>query len=174
MSKSPSSSSSRGPENEGCSLAVSSLLEDLHTQWTLIGAVAAGFYRSTQRATTDVDYLVVWDERLVPGLVDAGFDVRMLEDGGEPLLIRAWRTDGQVDLIVVTTEYQELALDRARDHVLSVEDVFIHKLIAWRPRDQDDVRSILSTGIAYDVEYVNHWVAEWGVEDRWREALADY
>jgi hypothetical protein len=26
----------------------------------------------------------------------------------------------------------------------------IHKLIAWRPRDQDDVRSILSTGIAFD------------------------
>ena len=85
--------------------------------------------------------------------------------------VSALKADGQVDLIVATTEYQERALERARDHVLTVEDVFIHKLIAWRPRDQDDIRSILSTGIAYDAEYVNHWAREWGVEDRWREAL---
>jgi hypothetical protein len=171
MSRSPSSSSSNGPENEACSLAVSSLLEELHVPWTLIGAVAASYYRSKPRPTTDVDYLVTWDERLVPGLVDAGFDVRLLEDQGEPHLIRARRTDGQVDLIIATTEYQQLALNRARDHVLTVEDVLIHKLIAWRPRDQDDVGSILSTGIAFDEAYVSHWAGEWGVEDRWHEAL---
>src|SRR6516225_8475697 len=84
MSRSPSSSSSNEPGSEACFTAVSSLLEELGARWTVIGAVAAGFYRSTQRATTDVDYLVGWDERLVPGLVDAGFDVRLLEDDGEP------------------------------------------------------------------------------------------
>ncbi len=174
MSKSPSSSSSKEPENEACFLAVSSLLENLHARWTLIGAVAAAYYRSKPRPTTDIDFLVAWDERLVSGLVKAGFDVRLLQDQGEPHLIRARRTDGQVDLIVATTEYQQLAIDRARDHVLAVEDVFIHKLIAWRPRDQDDIRSILSTGIAFDQAYVIHWAAEWGVEDRWRDALGDH
>jgi hypothetical protein len=134
--------------------------------------VAAGFYRSEQRATADVDYLVAWDDRLVPGLIDAGFDVRVLPETGEPDLIRVRRADGLADLIVARTAYQDLALVRAADHVLTVEDVLIHKLIAWRPRDRDDIRSILSTGIAYDSEYVNHWGAEWGVEDRWREALA--
>jgi hypothetical protein len=173
MSRSPSSSSSKGPENEACSVAVSNLLEELGARWTLIGAVAAGHYRSKPRLTTDIDYLVAWDEGLVPGLVDAGFDVRLLEDQGEPHLIRARRTDGLVDLIIATTEYQQLAIDRARDHVLTVEDVLIHKLIAWRPRDQDDILSILSTGLAFDRSYVNHWAGEWGVEDRWREALAD-
>jgi len=172
MSRSPSSSSSRGPESEGCSGAVSNLLEELHDRWTLVGAVAAGFYRAKQRPTEDVDYLVAWDERLVPRLVDSGFDVRLMEDDGQPHLIRARRADGNVDLIVATTDYQQLALDRAHDHVLTVEDVFIHKLIAWRPRDQDDIQSILSTGISYDADYVNHWGVEWGVEDRWRDALA--
>jgi hypothetical protein len=171
MSRSRSSSSSSGPENEACSLAVSSLLEELHVPWTLIGAVAASYYRSKPRPTTDVDYLVAWDERLVPRLVDAGFDVRLLEDQGEPHLIRARRNDGQIDLIIATTEYQQLAIDRARDHVLTVEDVLIHKLIAWRPRDQDDIGSILSTGISFDKAYVNHWAGEWGVEDRWHQAL---
>lgn len=171
MSRSPSSSSSKGPENEGCSRAVSDLLNELGTRWTLIGAVAAGFYRATLRPTADVDYLIAWDARVVPRLVEAGFDVRVLEDSGEPHLVRARRIDGQVDMIVATTDYQFLALDRARDHVLAVEDVLVHKLIAWRPRDQDDVRSILSTEIEYDARYVDHWAREWGVEDRWRDAL---
>ena len=96
MSRSPSSSSSNGPENEACSLAVSSLLEELQVPWTLIGAVAASYYRSKPRPTTDIDYLVAWDERLVPGLVDAGFDVRLLEDQGEPHLIRADALTGRL------------------------------------------------------------------------------
>ena len=171
MSTSPSSSSSRGPESEGCFGAVRSLVEALHIRWTLIGAVVAG-YRST-RPITDVDLLIAWDPRLVASLVDAGFDVRVFEDEGEPHLIRARRVDCQVDLIVAGTEYQGLALDRAHDHVLTVEDVLVHKLIAWRPRDQDDIRSILSTRMAYDKPYVDRWAVEWGVEDRWHEAVAE-
>jgi hypothetical protein len=96
--------------------------------------------------------------------------MRVLEDEGEPHLIRARRSDGQVDFIVATTEYQRTAIERARDHVLTVEDVFIHKLIAWRSRDQDDINSILSTGLAFDEDYGNYWAREWGVEDRWHEA----
>jgi hypothetical protein len=75
-----------------------------------------------------------------------------------------------VDLVMATTEYQRIAVERAIDHVLTVEDVFVHKLIAWRPRDQDDISSILSTRLAFDEEYVERWAREWGVEDRWREA----
>lgn len=167
---SPSSSSSNGPENEECSIAVRGLLERLGVPWTLIGAVAAMRYRAIPRDTTDVDFLVEPDEGIVPGLVDAGFDVTVLEDKGEPHLIRARRSDGQGDLIIAGTPYQHLAIDRAIDHVLTIEDVLVHKLIAWRSRDQDDVRSILSTGRAFDDAYVEHWAAEWGVEARWREA----
>jgi hypothetical protein len=56
--------------------------------------------------------------------------------------------------------------------VLTVEDVLVHKLIAWRARDRDDVRSILWTGLVFDRDYVDHWATEWMVEDRWREALS--
>jgi hypothetical protein len=48
--------------------------------------------------------------------------------------------------------------------------VLVHKVIAWRPKDRDDIASILSTKIGFDREYVDHWVAEWDVADRWREA----
>ncbi|HEY6426594.1 MAG TPA: hypothetical protein VIX84_05125 [Acidimicrobiales bacterium] len=162
----------RGLESEGCFDAVRSLLETLGIRWALAGAIAAGFYRATQRPTTDVDFLVAWDPQLVARLVGAGFDVRVFEDQGEAHLVRARRMDCLVDLIVTGTDYQERALDRARDHVLTVEDVLIHKLIAWRTRDQNDIRSILSTGGAVDKLYVDRWAAEWGVADRWREAQA--
>jgi hypothetical protein len=170
MTRSPSSSSSNGPESAGCFLAINDLLDRLHANWTLIGAVAAASYRASQRPTDDVDYLVEWDDRLVPGLVDAGFDVRLIEDQGDPQMIRAERSDGRADIVIAATEYQRIAVARASEHVLTVEDVLIHKLIAWRPRDQDDVSSILSTELAFDEEYVAHWAREWGVEERWNEA----
>ena len=80
----------------------------------------------------------------------------------------------RADLIVATTAYQQLAIDRAHDHVLTVEDVFIPKPIAWRPRDEDHVRSILSTGVTFDRDVRGSlgWAAAWGVADRWRGALA--
>ena len=57
MTRSPSSSSSTGPESEGCFLAANALLERLHVSWTLIGAVAAVSYRASQRSNDHVDYL---------------------------------------------------------------------------------------------------------------------
>jgi hypothetical protein len=172
MRSRPSSSSSEGPENEACFETVRRLLDLTGTAWTLAGALAALEYRATTRSTTDLDFLVAWNPSLVPELIAAGFDVRVLEDEGEPHLLRTCRADCTVDFIVAGTEYQHLAIDRAQGHVLTVEDVLVHKLIAWRPRDRDDIRSILSTGLTFEHEYVDHWAREWAVEDRWREALS--
>jgi hypothetical protein len=85
---------------------------------------------------------------------------RLLEQTGT-----SWAVAGALAAL----EYRETG---ARGHVLTVEDVLVHKLIAWRPRDRDDVRSILSTGLDFNREYVDHRAAEWAVEDRWHEALS--
>ncbi len=45
----------------------------------------------------------------------------------------------------------------------------MHKLIAWRPRDRDDIASILSTGRSFDRAYIEHWAVEWDVLDRWEQ-----
>ena len=74
-------------------------------------------------------------------------------------------------LTVAIVDYQSVALDRATDHVLTAEDVIVHKLIAWRPRDRNDIASILDTGIELDDEYIRHWASEWDVADRWEQAL---
>jgi hypothetical protein len=43
-------------------------------------------------------------------------------------------------------DYRQIAMARASDGHISVEDVIVHKLIAWRGRDQDDIRSMLEAG----------------------------
>ena len=136
----------------------------------IAGAFAADHYRGSHRVTTDADFLVEWRVELPVLLEAAGFDFDTLLDDGEPHLIRARRGDDRVDLIVAGTAYQHLAIERARGGPLTVEDVLVHKVIAWRPKDRDDIASILSTGIEFDQEYVTHWVAEWDVAERWREA----
>ena len=83
-------------------------------------------------------------------------------------MIRTSGPEGNVDLIVAGTDYQRGAIQRSTGGVLAIEDVLVHKVIAWRPKDQDDIRSILAAGRSFDTAYVEHWVAEWGFEDRWR------
>jgi hypothetical protein len=155
-----------------CLRQVESILDQLGVDWTIAGAFAAAEYRDSHRHTTDGDFLTSWHPDLPTALEAVGFEVRVVLDGDEPHLIRARRTDGTgaVDLILAGTEYQHLAIERGSRSVLTIEDVFVHKLIAWRPKDRDDIRSILGTSPTFDTAYVDHWAEEWDVTDRWREA----
>src|SRR5260370_14848439 len=161
------SASSDGPENVGCFEAVTAVCDQLGIQWALAGAFAAMRYRVDERPTNDIDLLVADDTGLVEALVAEGFDVRPYEDDGAVYLIRATKTRCAVDLMIPVTEYQELALERSQDHVLTAEDVIVHKLIAGRPRDLSDIESILASGIGLDESYIQHWAQIWDVNDRW-------
>lgn len=161
----------REPSDSAASTA--EILDRLGGRWAFIGAMAAMRYRSTPRATTDVDVLA----EPMPGLADAfsaeGYDVTVLAERDEaPHLILVRGKGDQIDVLFPVVEYQHVALDRAVDHVITVEDVIVHKLIAWRPRDRNDVASILETGKPLDSSYIERWAAEWEVLDRWREATA--
>lgn len=147
------------------------ILERSGATWALIGALAALRYRATPRLTVDADFLATWR----PGLADAfrseGYEVEEVAEPGETPYLLVVRGQGDViDVLLAVVDYQEVALARAVDHVLTVEDVLIHKLIAWRPRDRNDIASILDTDIAIDEAYVEEWAARWEVQDRWQEA----
>jgi hypothetical protein len=75
-------------------------------------------------------------------------------------------------VLLPAVDYQRSALDRAVDHVITVEDVIVHKLIAWRPRDRNDIASIFEAGHALDEQYIERWSREWDVLDRWEQAKA--
>jgi hypothetical protein len=148
--------------------SIAEIFDGLGIAWTLVGALAANQYRATPRFTTDLDALAEHDDRLVDRLRTAGYDVDVVADEGErPHLLRCHRGPESIDILLPTIEYQQTALARARDHVLSPEDVIIHKLIAWRLRDRDDIRSILEAGVPLDHDYLSQWIDAWQVDDRW-------
>jgi predicted nucleotidyltransferase len=74
----------------------------------------------------------------------------------------------RIDFIFSFSHYEKQALERAtvvtiRDtpvNFASLEDVVIHKIIAGRPRDIEDIRSILIKNTDYDRTYIDKWLAE--------------
>lgn len=147
------------------------ILDRLGLRWALIGALAAIRYRATPRMTTDADLLVERLDGVAERFAAAGYEVEVFADADEePHLLTARGRGDRIDLLAALVEYQGIALDRAIDHVITVEDVIVHKLIAWRPRDRDDIASILEAGHDLDEAYIERWAGEWDALDRWQEA----
>ena len=160
-----------------------------HVRWAVIGALAANAYRSQTRTTTDLDLLAVLSEDGYESMRSAlerdGWQVR--PTGGESLafpdIIRL-RHDSYfpTDVLLAKIPYQVIAVERARllDPIalgfalpyLSPEDVVIHKLLAYRFRDRDDLESLAKAGVALDEEYIEYWCRQWEISDRWREFCA--
>lgn len=104
-----------------------------------------------------------------------GYELReMAEPGGDPYLIFVRGKGVRVDLLLAATDYHEEAMRRATDDVLTVEDVIVQKLMAWRPRDRDDIDSIMSTGPTLDTAYIDRWAAEWEVADHWTDVRSRF
>jgi predicted nucleotidyltransferase len=74
----------------------------------------------------------------------------------------------RVDLIFSFTPYEQQALSRAMTvriggaevRFVSLEDLVVHKMIAGRPRDLDDIDAVLRKNPAADLTYVRHWLKE--------------
>lgn len=74
----------------------------------------------------------------------------------------------RVDFVFSFTPYEKQAICRARKVLLnnveisfaSPEDVIIHKIFAHRPRDLEDVKSIILKNPGLDMEYIKKWLFE--------------
>lgn len=147
-------------------------LAGLGARAVLMGAMAALRYRRTHRATTDIDVLVDSLDGVAEAFEADGYEVRVATDEhGRPYALFARAGDRRIDLLLAETDYQRTAMERATDGVLTPEDVIVHKLIAWRARDIDDIVDILAAGVGLDTGYIERWARIWEVSDRWRQAL---
>lgn len=74
----------------------------------------------------------------------------------------------RVDFIFSFSPYERQAIQRSKGikigrsevKIAALEDVVIHKIIAGRPRDLEDVESILLKNPDYDARYIEKWLVE--------------
>jgi hypothetical protein len=74
----------------------------------------------------------------------------------------------RVDFIFSFSPYERQAIERARAvkfgdcevRFTTLEDLIVHKIVAGRPRDMEDVRVLLLKHAKFDAEYVRRWLAD--------------
>lgn len=72
----------------------------------------------------------------------------------------------RIDWIFSHSNYERQAIERAKGvkfgktsvKFAPLEDVVIHKIIAGRPRDMEDVSTILLKNPEYDYQYISRWL----------------
>jgi len=155
---------------------IASGLDAAGITYMIIGGQAVLLY-GTPRMTRDIDVtLGVAIDRLedvVAVVRTAGLKI-LVEDyqsfAGRTWVLPTKDEDSgiRVDLIFSVTPYEREAIERAVAVVLrgtivkfaSLEDVIIHKVFAGRPRDLEDVRSIILKNPIFDSQYIADWLTK--------------
>lgn len=78
------------------------------------------------------------------------------------------QTEIRIDFVFSTSRYEQQAIKRARAVALgsvevsfaSVEDLVIHKMIAGRARDLEDVKNLLIRNPDMDLGYIRDWLRQ--------------
>ena len=88
----------------------------------------------------------------------------------------------RVDFIFSFTPYETEAIKRAKKikimdrevNFASPEDLIIHKIFAGRPRDIEDVRTVLLKNPDIDVQYIRKWLKEFDLFSEKKEFLKTF
>lgn len=89
----------------------------------------------------------------------------------------------RIDFVFSHSVYEQQALERARRvpigtaqvRFASPEDLIVHKIVAGRPRDLEDVRGILLKNAAIDLAHIRRWLREFdaSLNERFLERFED-
>ncbi len=145
------------------------VLNDRHVNYALIGGLGVAL-RGPIRATGDIDLLIKIPQLDLPGVLEAlvgkGFDLDVMQ------AIAVWNRDHlldfargsvRVDWLKPVLPAFEHILSRARwEHIgdcpvraADAEGLILLKLIAFRPRDQEDIKGMLAAnGAALDLAWI--------------------
>jgi len=151
-------------------------LEARGIPYMLIGGQAVLLY-GEPRLTRDIDItLGVGPERLADiQEMAATWGWQALVDAAHEFVQRTLvfpcqdpRSGIRVDFIFSFSPYERQALERVRRVPIgsakvcfaSLEDTLIHKIVAGRPRDLEDARSIVLKNPDLDAAYVRRWLGE--------------
>ena len=163
--------------------------------YMIIGGQAVLIY-GRPRLTRDVDITLGVDTDKLPlvkgickklGLKIFPKDVNRFATETKVLPVEEPKSKVRVDFIFSFTLYESQAISRAREvsvssypvKFASCEDVIIHKMVAGRAVDEEDVRSILAKNrSSVDLKYIKKWLSRFskiseheGVLERFKNLL---
>jgi predicted nucleotidyltransferase len=149
-------------------------LEDRDIRYMVIGGQAVLLY-GEPRLTRDIDITLAaglerWEEvnHLAQSLdwsplaaKDFSLKTMVLPCVHKPSGLR-------LDLIFSHSKFEQQAMERVRRvpvgraqvRFAAPEDIVVHKIVAGRPRDLEDVRTILAKNRQLDLNYIRKWLAE--------------
>jgi len=153
---------------------IAEALDHSNLPYMIIGGQAVLYY-GEPRFTKDVDItLGVGTEALREVLslitkLNLSPLIREIEDFVNKTMVLPTQDDStgiRVDFIFSHSPYERQAIERAGDvkfgaisvKIASLEDVVIHKIVAGRARDIEDVENILLKNPDYNKGYIAHWL----------------
>jgi predicted nucleotidyltransferase len=151
-------------------------LADRTVPYMIIGGQAVLRY-GEPRLTKDIDITLRLGTEGLQTIEEVATDLalRILVEDAEAFVRKTMvlptldeETGIRVDFIFSFSEYERQAIERAASVTLgnavvkfaALEDVVIHKVVAGRPRDIEDVRSILLKNPHYETRYIDKWLRE--------------
>ena len=151
-------------------------LEERQIPYMIIGGQAVLIY-GEPRLTRDIDVtLGVGPERLADIVAFASASAwRLLVESPYDFVQRTMvlpcldpESSIRIDFIFSHSPYEHQAMERVRRVAIgkaavrfaSAEDVIVHTIIAGRPRDMEDVRTMLLKNADLDREYIRSWLTE--------------
>lgn len=155
---------------------VCAFLEDHHFPYAVLGGLALQHW-GEPRTTRDVDIVVLVPSDQEDALLQATlqrFRPRMADALSFAkryrVLLIATSNDVPVDMALGIPGYEEEALRRSSKvsfvglapiSILSAEDLIIHKCVAGRPRDVEDVeRVLIRQRVNLDLRYIRRWLRD--------------
>jgi predicted nucleotidyltransferase len=158
--------------------AVQRLLVKFENRGVIIGGIAVGFL-GKPRLTEDVDALFLLSvhdihqflesarvENIQPRIPNAGKFARK----NHVLLLQHSPTQTNIDISLGILPFEEEMVERGiirSTSTLSIrlptpEDLIIMKAIAHRPKDLEDIRTIIDKNLKLDTDRIKQWVSSFG------------
>lgn len=151
-------------------------LDSADFPYMIIGGVAVLLY-GEPRLTKDVDITLGAGPERTSDLLELAGDSawRILAENPEDHVAQTMvlpcldeESGWRIDFIFSFSPYELIALGRVNRVTIgttsvcyaAVEDLVIHKIVAGRPRDLEDARSVLMKNSEMDFEYVHEWLVQ--------------
>lgn len=156
--------------------SISSVLERHNIPYMLIGGQAVLLY-GEPRLTRDIDITLGVDVDKLQNIISLAGELalKILPENIETFARQTMvlpvvheETGIRVDFIFSFSPYEQQAIAKARKvrildqdvYFAAPEDVVIHKIVAGRPRDIEDVRGIMLRMPEIDIAYIRQWLQD--------------